>query len=158
MGYDTQALKEFIIKAGDATYAGGGKALETAERPGFTELVYEAGDFSYRDSYAGHSRSRGMEVIRYRDTPVWASLYGGGMTAGNEASAHETFAFLKQALSAHEDGFDSLRGPHHFARDDWDYRYSQEGDIAEFKGHEEIHHGSKLVFFHEVIGGLINNN
>lgn len=158
MDYDLEKLRKFTFLAGDSTYAAGDKPVENPEKPGFIELVFEDGDFSYRDSYTGHAKSRGMEVVRYKGTPVWASLYGGGMTTGNEKLAGDTFDFLKQALSTSENGFESLRGSHSFTQDDWKYSYDQEGDFTEFKGHEQIYFKGKLVFFHEVIGGTINHN
>ena len=56
---DLNKLHEFVSKAGAATYAGGGKEEDNPQRPGFKELVYMEGDFSYRDSYTGFTRSRG---------------------------------------------------------------------------------------------------
>jgi hypothetical protein len=152
---DTQVLRDFIAKAAAATYAGGGMPVETPERPGFTELVFAEGDYSYRDSYVGFYRSRGMEVVRFRDLPVWSSSYGGGMLEGKEDLAADTFAFLKKAMSSKEPGSHSFRGPEQFSEYDWRYAYSQEGDLEEFNGSEEIYYKEEPVFFHIIIGGLI---
>ncbi len=148
-------LFDFIDKAGKSTWAGGGKPSENPQRPGFTELEYSEGDFSYIDSYAGGNRSRGMEVVRYKGEPIWSSSYGGGMVEGKEGLADEAFTFLKKAISADEEGFHSFRGPHHFTDGDWKYTYQQDGDEFEFSGYEEIHQGSDLIFFHRIIGGSI---
>lgn len=150
--FTLRELYNFIDKAGKATYAGGGKEVEP-ERKDFHELEYEQGDFYYRDSYAGHYRSRGMETVRYKGEPVWASLYGGGMVEGKENLANQTFEFLKKAMSNEEKGFESLRGPHEFLDGDWKYVYDQTGDIYEFSGYEEIFFKGELVFFHRIIGG-----
>jgi len=154
--FSGKELYEFIDKAGKATYAGGGKREEKPERPGFTELVFSEADFSYRDSYTGFYRSRGMEVVRYRDKPVWAALYGGGMVKGNESLAEETFKFLKKAMLVDEKGFKSFRGPYKLEDGNWKYAYSQKGGVDEFSGSEEIYCKSKLVFFHRIIGGRID--
>lgn len=76
------------------------------------------------------------------------------MIKGNEQYASETFAFLKDALSQ-PSNVPSMRGPKHYTKDDFVYIYRQNGDIDEFAGHEEITLGGKVVFFHEVMGGLI---
>ena len=154
--YSRDELSRFIHKAAAATYAGGGQYDKQPERAGFKELVYSAGDFSYRDSYTGYTRSRGMEVVRYKNTPVWTSLYGGGMIEGKEKLADETFNFLKKCMMANKD-FESFRGPRNLKDGDWEYKYTQEGDMEEFNGYEEIHYQGELVFFHRVIGGLVNN-
>lgn len=153
--FPKKELKDFISKAAKSTYAGGGKPVENPQRPGFIELVYLEGDYSYRDSYSGFYRSRGMEVVRYKNEVVWSSSYGGGMTDGNEELASKTFEFLKKAMSANKEGFDTFRGPHEFKKDDWKYIYKQEGDVLEFSGHEEIYYKNKFVFFHKIIGGII---
>lgn len=152
--FTSQELFEFIDRAGKSTYAGGGKEVKP-ERKDFHELEFEDGDFYYRDSYAGHYRSRGMEVVRYKSKPIWAALYGGGMTEGSEKLANETFKFLKKAMSEDENGFQSFRGPHNLTDGDWRYSYEQNGDPFEFNGYEEIFYKNELVFFHRVIGGKI---
>lgn len=152
--FTKQQIFKFIDRAGKATYAGGGKEVEP-ERKDFHELEYQEGDFYYRDSYAGHYRSRGMEIVRYQGKPVWASLYGGGMVEGKENLANQTFEFLKKAMSTDEKGFESYRGPHRLKIEDWEYRYDQEGDTEECSGYEEIYYKGELIFFHRIFGGLI---
>lgn len=153
--FSVQELYTFIKKAGQATYAGGGKFLKDPERPGFSELEYSEGDFSYRDSFAGFYRSRGMEVVRYQDNPIWASSYGGGMTQGHDQLASETFSFLKSALFQKSDREQSLRGPASFSNGDWVYEYNQDGTLIEFSGFEKILFKNDVVFEHRIIGGMI---
>lgn len=154
MDFPLSELFTFIDAAGKATYAGGGTYVEP-ERPEFRELTYAKGNFSYRDSYAGFYRSRGTEVVRWKGKPVWASLYGGGMVAGSEYLAVRTFDFLKRAFRHDEAGFLSFRGPHNVIDGEWQYTYTQEGDVSEFSGYEEIHYQGKVVFAHRIMGGLI---
>lgn len=156
MLFTLKELQEFIDRAGKATYAGDGKYEENPERPGFYELVYDnETPWNYRDSYTGHNRSGGQEVVRYEGKPVWWSGYGGGMIEGKEDLADETFAFLKKALKEDEKGFDSLRGPHSFLDGDWEYSYTQDGGIDDFYGYEEIKYKGKKVFWHRAVGGLL---
>jgi len=153
-----EELFNFVDRAGKATYAGGGKTEENPERPGFFELVYDQElPWIYKDSYTGHSRSGGQELVRINDKPVWWSGYGGGMVDGKETLSRETFEFLKKALSQDEEGFDSLRGPHEFLNGEWKYLYTQEGDIFDFYGYEEIYYKGEKVFWHRAIGGILNH-
>lgn len=117
-------LFDFVDRAGKATYAGSGTYEEYLERLGFLELVYEESPLLYRDSYSGHARSGGQEIVRYEDKPIWWSGYGGGMVEGKEDLSNQTFGFLKKALSQDEEGFESLRGPHEFTEQDWKYTYT----------------------------------
>ena len=116
--YSNEQLYNFIDKAGKATYAGQGKEAEKPERPGFTEFEYTDADFSYRDSYAGETRSRGMEIVRYKGKPVWASAYGGGIIEGKEYLDPGIINILKKALAKDEEGFMSFRGPHELINTD----------------------------------------
>lgn len=148
-------LFNFVNRAGKATYAGNGTYEEHPERPGFFELVYEEPPLHYRDSYTGHARSGGQEIVRLNNNPIWWSGYGGGMVGGKEQLSDETFQFLKKALSRDEKDFESLRGPHEFIDEDWKYTYTQEGDITDFYGYEEISHKGEKVFWHRAVGGIL---
>ncbi len=150
-------LYEFIDRAGKATWAGNGEKIKP-ERQGFDELEYSEGDFYYRDSYTGYTKSRGMELVRYKGQAVWAAGYGGGMVEGKEDLEDECFTFLKKAMSTDEEGFQSFRGSHNFKDGDWEYSYKQEGDILEFSGYEEIKYKGELIFYHRMIGGIINHS
>lgn len=96
-----------------------------------------------------------MEVVRFKGEPIWASLYG-GMIEGKEDLADEAFGFLKKAMSADEENFLSFRGPNELEEGDWKYSYEQIGDVFEFHGYEKIHYKNELVFFHRIIGGVID--
>lgn len=150
-------LYSFIKKAVGATYAGGGKEEKKSERPGFREHRYSEGNLSYLDSYTGFYRSRGTETVRYKNIPIWISLYGGGMIKGKNDLAIKTFDFLKRALGAKEEGFQSFRGPNLFEEGSWKHTYSQEGDILEFSGYQEIFYRGDLIFFHRLIGGIVED-
>ena len=154
--FTTDHLFQFVDLAGKSTYASGKPPLAQSERQDFVEYDFAMGDWSYRDSYTGHTRSAGQEVVRFQNEIVWTNSYCGGMTEGNESLAEQTYAFLKKALSQ-EDETKSLRGPKSFTEDNWQYQYKQEGGIGNFSGYEEIFYQEKLVFFHRTIGGYIDN-
>lgn len=153
--FTQKQLFNFIDKAGKFTYAGKGQEVSQPERSGFTEFEYSEGNFSYRDSYVGDYKSRGMEVVRYKRVPCWASMYGGGIIAGKEHLDNKIIKFLKKALSTDEKIFLSLRGPSKLIAGDWKYSYKQEGNVYEFYGYEEVFYKGELVFFHRIIGGTI---
>ena len=132
-------LNGFLGRAALKTYAGGGKEVDP-EEPGSKKLVYSEGKWHYEDNYRGFFRSWGHETIRIEDEFVWEQNYGGGMTHDyitNVEFAHETFAFLKKALSAGEKENEfQPRGPREFREGDWTYYSFWKGDITSFVGEE----------------------
>lgn len=148
-------LIAFIDRAGKATYAGGGKEEKQPQNTGFIELIYKEENLSYRDSYTGYMRSWGIEVVRYKNKPVWLASYGGGMTEGYKTFPDECFEFLKKALNNRENGL--MRGPELLRDGDWKHTYQQRGDVYEFSGYQKIYYKNKLAFFHRIIGGLVVN-
>jgi hypothetical protein len=148
-------LEEFIHKAQLAGYAAGAKFEINPERPGFKELTYAEDDWFYRDSFTGWFKSRGMEIVRHHNLPIWASMYGGGMINPDKNLTHQTFDFLKRVLSVENKGFVSFRGPVYLQLGEWEYRYQQAGTVLEFEGEEQILRKKKLVFTQRVIGGEI---
>jgi hypothetical protein len=155
--FTREELVEFIHEAASNSYAGGNKYELLPERPGFKELKYVRGEWSYRDSFAGYFKSRGMEVVRYRNEVVWSALYGGGMVTESydREFAREIFGFLRKCLSVDGKGFDSYRGPAVLQIGKWKYAYQQEGDVTDFSGFESIEFQKKKVFEHRIIGGLV---
>lgn len=150
-------LKKFLHSPSNSYFNGNTKYEKKPERAGFYEITATDGDFSYRDSFTGHTRSRGMEIVRHKNIPVWSSLYGGGMVNGHEKLADKTFEFLKKAFNSKKPNSSSFRGPKVFKDGDWTYKYDQKGNIEEFSGYEEIKHKGKLVFYHRIIGGTIKH-
>lgn len=156
-GINSSDLYNFIKKASHQTWAGGGQYEEVVERSDHKELLFKdkGKDLEYRDSFVGYTRSHGSEVVRYKDKPIWATGYRGGMVEGFEKLADDTFEFLKKAMTIKEEGFNSFRGPHEMLKGDWKYEYKQEGDLKEFFGSEKIYHKDTLVFYHRIVGGLV---
>ena len=151
-------LNSFLGRAALKTYAGGGAEVDP-EEAGFKELEFRDGDWYYKDSYSGFFQSWGRETVWHEDKPVWMQIYGGGMTEKfqtNTKFAHETFDFLKKALSAGEKQNQfQPRGPQSFTDSDWKYACEWTGDITRFTGHEKILFKEEIVFTHDFLGGLI---
>lgn len=73
----------------------------------------------------------------------------------NAQFAHQTFDFLKMALSFGEKVTKfQPRGPKKFISGDWKYLCVWAGGIEDFKGHEKIFYKGKVVFTHDFNGGL----
>ena len=151
-------LNSFIGEASLKTYAGGGNEIANPSEKGFHELEYRSGDFYYKDSYSGHFQSWGRETVWHKNKPIWSSLYGGGMEKkfhGNVDFTHQTFNFLKKAMSAGEKQKEfQPRGPSEYENDDWMYRVKWNGDISKFLGHEDILYKGEVVFTHDFFGGF----
>ena len=157
---EKKILKElniFLGKAASATYAGGGPEVDP-EEPGFKELEFRKGKWRYRDSYTGFFQSFGRETVWFNKKPFWMQIYGGGMEKNfrhNARFAHQTFTFLKKALSAGEKQKKfQPRGPKKFVDGDWKYICQWQGDIIKFEGKEKILFKKKIVFTHDFLGGL----
>src|SRR3989344_6945668 len=138
MNIDKNHLYNFIQKAGRITYASSGVESVTYDKNGFKELNFSENDYSYKDTYTGFFRSRGIEIVTCKNKPVWVASYGGGMIKEDFDLAMQTLIFLKEAFLTDETGFQTFRGPHQFRQDQWQYKYKQEGSIEEFSGYEEI--------------------
>ena len=153
-----QELNRFLGKAALNTYAGGGQEVDP-EEVGFKELEFKEGGWYYKDSYTGFFQSWGREVVWHNQKPFWTQIYGGCMTQkfqNDTKFTHETFDFLKKALSAGEkqESFQP-RGPKSFSDGDWEYTCEWNGDITKFEGHEKILFKKEVVFTHDFLGGLI---
>jgi hypothetical protein len=59
---DVAALERFIVRAKAHTYVSGAGQAESS-RAGSHDLVFEDGDWSYRDSYLGGTDFLGQEVV-----------------------------------------------------------------------------------------------
>jgi len=156
MDYTLDQLAKFLVKAKIQTYAGEGLEV-LPQRPGFKELEFIEGDFSYRDSYVGFFFAPGHEVVRFKEEPIWSMIYGGGMLPTFQSDvefAQKTYQFLKQALLRVEES-EPFRGPKKFENGEFSYHNSTEGDIARFFGVEEIFFHEKKVFGQNYMGGLI---
>lgn len=158
-----EQLNQFLGRATLSTYACGGEEINPEKTglrfSGFKEFEYREGDFYYRDSYSGFFVSSGQEVVWYKNIPVWMQSYGGGMEPKfrkDEKLAHETFDFLKRALSQGEKINDfQPRGMSGFKDGDWEYFCEWSGGLANFKGDEKIIYKSEVVFTHHFFGFII---
>ena len=149
-------LAAFLHAAKFATYATqSDQAGGTPLLPGSKQLEYGAGDFFYRDIYVGMFHFVGQEIVYYRDTPVWAMSYAGGMLPAAEMSqARDIYALLRQALQ-HMPIEQPFRGPAEFSAGNTRYENALNGDIGRFHGQERIFSGDTLLYELHYSGGLL---
>ena len=150
-------LKTFLKNSSIHTYAGDGKEI-APQRPGFTELEYQEGEWYLRDSYTGHFQAPGMTTVYFKEKPVWTCAYGGKVIKNFYPQTKEIFTFLKKALK--RKGLKKaedipVRGPSEMIEDKWKYIFDFEGDMRCFYGKEKIFIKNELCFFQDVIGGLV---
>ncbi|MEW5805332.1 MAG: DUF5680 domain-containing protein [Patescibacteria group bacterium] len=150
-------LKSFLRESVVHTYAGNGKEVKS-QRPGFIELEYQKGDWYLRDSYAGHFQAPGMTVVYFQDKPVWTYAYSGKTIKEYYDRTNEIFSFLKSAMlekDLKEANDLPVRGPSEYLQNEWKYTFDFEGDMNCFYAREKIFLKNELVFFQDIIGGLV---
>ncbi len=136
-----QALREFVVEAKRATYAGcGNKAVPSRLKS--KDLPYEKGPFKYLDSYVGDLHFAGEEIVWYQEDPVWGMNYYGTLFD----DAPEAFgAFLKEALRRVEPEA-PYRGPRSYQQGELEFRCCWQGELSFFQGEEEIYYRGKLLY------------
>lgn len=151
--FSLEMLEAFIVKAKAATYAGNGMPVEPS-RPGSTELAFDDGDFSYRDSYFGSGDFIGQEVVWFRGEPVWAMNYYGYILVPKELSAEESGKVIKESLSALYREGRFLSGFKHQTALGL-YMDTNEGDVSNFHGMEWTERGGERLYELRYHGGLV---
>ena len=143
-------LSEFLVKAKKATYAG--NATATVLQDGCKQLVYEEGEYIYRDRYYGSDPFAGQEVVFRSDRDIWSMVYRGEtMDLPNPEPIYE---FLRKAmLQVREDR--PYRGPSELREGNLEYKDSSEGEVSSFHGTEKILSDGKIVYELHYSGGIV---
>ena len=150
-------LKEFLIKAKQATYANASVEKVTASRRGSNDYEYSDGGMTYHDAYFGGTNFIGEEVV-YKsgsEKPIWGMNYY-GVTLDQNLSEEAMDKALRPALmKVGEDDILPVRGPKYFINDNYEYTFSVDGDLSYFEGIEEIRKDGELIYKLHCIGGKI---
>ena len=146
--FTTDELIHFLLHAKRSTYANqGDEASVVPLVPGSKQLEYYEAPFFYRDIYFGMTTFAGQETVYFRERPVWAMSYAGGILTESTRpdEVHQVYAFLRQALQlvAYERPF---RGPQTYRSGSYRYLDTTQGEIARFRGEEMIMSGNKRVY------------
>ena len=150
---DLDQLNTIIVRAKAATYVGGGMPGPSS-RLGAHDIAWAEGDWHYLDSYFGGSDFIGQEVLWHAGNPVWSMSYYGYIRRPELIDGERAGATIKAALAAlYAEGrflgsFD-WTGPH------GQYRDSNEGTVAQFRGRESIRVGGVEAYALDYFGGLI---
>jgi Domain of unknown function (DUF5680) len=146
-------LIEFILKAKQATYVGGGKAL-LPYRLGSHDLQFQYGDWAYHDSYLGEHDFMGEEIVYHRGIAVWGMNYFGRIIQPDKISSAQAGNVIKQSLTKMYQSGRFLGGFINWV-DEFTYKDMNEGDPLYFTGKESIEFNSQLVYALDYHGGLI---
>lgn len=157
MNFEMEELNKFLYDANANGYASSNNKFLPPQRPGFSEIEYQKGDWLFHDSYTGHYFAPGQEVVYYKNKPVWTMAYSGGMSKqyqDDELFTKNTIVFLKKALLKMDPRL-PFRGPKEFQYADWKYLSKVKGNTEDFIGNEKIYYQNELVFEQNFIGGII---
>ena len=150
-------IAEFLIAALSNSYANE-KVEETNPFPKLKLIKFEDWAWRYVDQYVGGEPFQGIEIVWYKNVPVWSMTYRGYYAGKGD---YELFLkFLKAALRAMPRDA-PYRGPKVFDSAEfsgWKYENKWNGKIKEFKGKEKILFNNKKVYEAEYQGGVVNND
>lgn len=150
-------LIHFLLHAKRQTCTGQGDEAPVAPLlPGARQQEYYEAPFLYRAISFGLASFVGQETVYFRQRPVWAMSYAGGVlpTISHPEEVRCVYAFLHQALQlvTYERPF---RGPQRYHADPYRYLDSTQGDIARFRGEEIIVRASERIYDARYAGGLL---
>jgi hypothetical protein len=148
-------LEAFIVRAKSATYVGTGPPGEPS-RLGSHDLVFETGDWLYRDSYFGGTDFLGQETVWFQGEPVWAENYYGYIVRPDLIDAIRAGATIKAALSAMYQQARFLGG-FDWAGTHGHYQDHSSGDVSHFHGREVILVSGVEAYALDYCGGLIKS-
>jgi len=152
---DKKELCKFLVKAKIATYASDGEANERILEDGAKELIFEDGEFKYRDRYYGFNYFIGEEIVWKNGKIIWSMNYYGKIISA-VVSAKETYEFLKIAMRQIKEDR-PFRGPNNFKSGDFEYIDESTGDINDFFGTEKILFKGQEIYRLIYHGGIIKN-
>jgi hypothetical protein len=149
-------LDAFIVRAKAATYVGSGEHAPSS-RPASHDLKFEAGDWSYLDSYFGGRDFIGEEVVYYAGKAVWAMNYYGRILKPELITPAQAGEVIKVSLSKMylENRF--LGGFTH-EHAGFAYEDNNQGEAASFRGMETISRDGVRAYELSYHGGLIKED
>jgi len=151
---NTKELADFLNETNKSNYANKDAPKVAPSRLKSEDYHFEKGDLMYHDTYFGGRDFIGEEIVYKNQKPVWGANYFGFVLV-DEVSEKDVYDFLRQALMQDYDDIIPVRGPSNFSADDKEYRFTVNGDLANFSGTEEILFGGKVAYRCFVHGGFI---
>lgn len=150
---DKEALRQFLIAANQAGYAGGEEKKWIKEQDGSTTIPFEKGQWKSHDNFFGGEPYGGRTVVFFEGKPVWLMVYYGWAVEGVEA--HAVYKVLRNALRQMPEDH-PFRGPGEYQEGNFVYTNLWDGEISRFSGEEKIVEGGKLLYKASYLGGLVD--
>jgi hypothetical protein len=148
-----EVLEQFIVRAKQTTYVGGGKKL-LPYRLGSKDLQFAEGDWIYHDSYLGESNFIGQEIVYYRLQPVWGMNYFGRILRLERITSPQAGEMIMKSLSRlYAEG--RFLGGFEYIEEELKYIDNNDGDVRAFRGQEWIYRNDELVYKLDYHGGLL---
>ena len=147
-------LKMFLIEAKQNTYAGEGLRRK---RMYVKMYKYERAKWKYEDRYVGGLCETGVEIVRYKNYPIWSMCYRGGMLQNVKPSSSETFSFLRTCLKRPPKTL-PVRGPQNYTWDNWIYNNQWKGNLINFGGTEWIEYDGMQIYEDTYLGGFVRTS
>lgn len=148
-----EELRQFIIEANKAGYAGGEQKQWIKEKDGSTTIVFEKGDWSSHDNFFGGEPYGGRTVVSFKEKPVWIMVYYGFVE--ERAATEAVYKLLRGALMKMPENF-PFRGPKEYKEGEYIYLNFWEGELKRFYGEEKIEKGGNLAYKANYMGGLVD--
>jgi hypothetical protein len=149
------SIHAFIVEAKASCYVGGSGEADPS-RIGSSDLAYEKGPFSYRDSYFGGTDFIGQEVVWENGLPIWAMNYYGRIDRDDLMSGADIVhdRQMRPALGAMHRQGRFLGG---FCHEIGKYRHvaAKTGDCTKFTGEERNVVDGEAAYRLDYQGGLI---
>ena len=147
-------LDIFLREANMNTYANENVKKATPLRPGSNDYHFEKDDLTYHDTYFGTTKFVGEEIVYKNDKPAWGMNYH-GFTLNSKISEGLFDSILRPALMSGPGDNMPVRGPKEYINREWKYTFNTEGDLANFKGVEEVSKNGEVVCRLYCHGGFI---
>jgi hypothetical protein len=146
-------LKDFLVKSKVGTYASDGEGKEKILEDGSKELVYESGEWKYRDRYFGFNQFIGEEIVWLNNEAVWGMNYYGRIFS-DKVNGKQLYEFLRKALRSVKSER-PFRGPKEFQEKEWNYKDESIGTVNNFEGVETIYFREEKVYELNYHGGTL---
>ena len=150
------ALEKFIVKAKSNGWVGsekGGLKVPPSRLDSF-DIVYDQGDFHYRDSFVGFHDFCGQEHVTFKNEAVWSMAYYCYILKPEIFTPQEAVNVLQASLT---EMYKEKRflGGYIYKNDTYEYRDMNLGDFARFNGIEKIYKNSECVYELLYFGGKV---
>lgn len=153
MVVDKEALRQFLIDANQAGYAGGQEKQWVKEADGSTTIPFAKGVWKSHDNFFGGEPYGGRTVVFYQDKPVWLMVYYGWVVEGVETNL--IYQVLRNALQRMPPDY-PFRGPKEYRDGELVYTNLWDGELSKFSGEEKISDGGRVLYKANYLGGLVD--